>query len=271
MIDKNISIHLQDFPNLSFIKNEENLVKNMDLVRLICSTALSIRDQKNLRVRLPLNKLTIIGKDVKEIKDFKDIIADEVNVKSVEIQENLNELAELTLKINFKKIGAKLGSKIKEIMTEVKAKNFTQISENKIEIAGITLIDDDFELKLSPKNNQNPDEEIIALPDNSCLIALETKLTDELKNEGIARDIVRAVQQARKDADLDVSDKITLNIFADNKITQAIKDFENYIKEQVLATKISITKDLSNIENSANFSSQTKIEDGDLALSIEVN
>ncbi len=268
MINKNISIHLQDFPDVNFIENNEELVKNMDLVRLICSSALSMRDNKNLRVRLPLKKLTIIGKNLEKIAKFKDIISDEVNVKSVEIQENIEELADLNLKINFKKIGAKFGSKIKEIMAASKSGDYNKISENKIEIAGVTLIDDDFELNLTPKNKISENEEIIALPDNSNLIALDIKITPELKNEGIARDIVRAVQQARKDAKLEVSDKINLKIFAKTEITQCLDDFTNYIKDQVLASSVEVCKSPESLKLGSEFCATSKIEDIELLIGI---
>jgi isoleucyl-tRNA synthetase len=101
MINRKSSVHLQDFPDISFLPNEKELVADMDLVRSIASTALSIRDNKNLRVRLPLNKLIVIGKSAARILPFKEIIADEVNVKSIEIKEDITELAELKLQINF--------------------------------------------------------------------------------------------------------------------------------------------------------------------------
>lgn len=270
MINRNISIHLQDFPNIDFIENEESLIKNMDLVRLVCSTALSIRDQKNLRVRLPLQKLTIIGKNLSQISDFKEIIADEVNVKNVEIQENLEDLAELVLKINFKKIGAKYGSKIKEITKCAKENNFKKGAKNTIEIAGIILENDEFELNLKPKNQENQNEITIPLPDNSCLICLETKLNENLISEGIARDLVRLVQQARKDSNLDISDKIILQIFASSKITKAVQDFENYIKEQVLANELKLCCDEENFKKTSKFVHFAKIEEENLAIGINI-
>lgn len=243
MIDRNISVHLQDFPNLSYLPDETNLVADMDLVRNICSTALSIRDNKNLRVRLPLNQLIVIGKNAERILPFKDIIADEINVKSIQIKEEISELAELKLQINFKKIGAKFGSKIKAIMGAVKQGNWKKISENEIEITAgdekINLIDDDFEIKLATKNNDEKKFAIAALSTNDYLVQLDIEITEELANEGIARDAVRAVQQNRKDANLDISDRIELKIFSENKrIIEVIKSFDSYIKDQVLAEKI---------------------------------
>jgi isoleucyl-tRNA synthetase len=132
MINRKSSVHLQDFPDISFLPNEKELVADMDLVRSIASTALSIRDNKNLRVRLPLNKLIVIGKSAARILPFKEIIADEVNVKSIEIKDEISELAELKLQINFKKIGAKFGSKIKEITEAAKKGDWQKISDKEI-------------------------------------------------------------------------------------------------------------------------------------------
>ncbi len=264
MIKKDISVHLQDFPNLNFVKDNDELVKNMDLVRSVCSAALSIRDNKNLRVRLPLNKLSVIGKDAAKILEFKDVIADEVNVKNIEIEEGLEGLAELKLAINFKKIGAKMGPKIKDIMAATKSGDWKQISEDEIEIAGEVLRGDDFSLKLTPKNFDDKNVAIHALSDNSHLISLDIVVTEELKNEGLARDIVRMVQQARKDADLDVSDRIELSIKSDDvNVGKILSDFDDYIKEQVLANKISFNKDLN-----SDFVSKGKAEGIDIEIGI---
>jgi isoleucyl-tRNA synthetase len=239
MINRKISVHLQDFPDTSFLKDETQLVADMDLIRSICSTALSIRDNKNLRVRLPLKSLTLIGKNAERILPFKDIIADEVNVKSLEIKEEISDLAELKLQINFKKIGAKYGSKIKEITSASKEGNWKKISDKEIEIAGVKLVDDEFELKLAIKNSDEKKSAILALPSNDYLVQLDIEITKDLEDEGIARDIVRAIQQNRKDADFNISDHINLTLFSDNsRLLEVAKIFENYIKEQVLCNQL---------------------------------
>ena len=249
MINRKISVHLQDFPDISFLQDEEDLVKKMDMVRDICSIALAIRDQKNLRVRLPLNKLIIIGKNAAEVSDFFSIIKDEVNVKNIEIKEEIGSLAEIKLQINFKKIGAKFGSKIKEITQASKEGKWQKISENKIEIAGVELIDDDFEIKLIAKNES--DQNLISLPlsNNECLIQLDTEITEDLENEGIARDIVRLIQQNRKEANFDISDYIKIQIDCKNeRVLKVASKFAEYIKQQVLGDSLEIV-DLSNKEN----------------------
>ncbi len=267
LIDRKISVHLQDFPDVSFLSDEKELVADMDLVRSIASTALSIRDNKNLRVRLPLKSLTLIGKNAVRILPFKEVIADEVNVKSIEIKEEISELAELKLQINFKKIGAKYGAKIKEITAASKSGDWKKIAENEIEIAGVKLVDDEFEIKLTTKNSDEKKFAILPLPTNDYLVQLDIEVTKDLEDEGIARDIVRAVQQNRKDADLNISDHINLQIFADNsRILEVAKSFENYICEQVLADSLTCTSEASAVKNSTRFSFENKLDDGDLIV-----
>jgi isoleucyl-tRNA synthetase len=271
VINRKNSVHLQDFPELSFLPDEKELVDDMDLVRSICSVALAIRDNKNLRVRLPLAKLTIFGKKAARILPFSEIIAEEVNVKSVEIQEEISELAELKLQINFKKIGAKFGAKIKEITSAAKNGEWKKTSEQKIEIAGLVLEGDDFEIKLATKNNDENKFALMPLPSNEFLVQLDIEVTKELEDEGIARDVIRAVQQNRKDANLNISDHITLKLFSNNsRVLQAIKVFENYIKEQVLANSLEYSSDVVEVKNSTKLFYENKLDDGDLFVGLSV-
>jgi isoleucyl-tRNA synthetase len=259
---KNLSIHLQNFPDVTFFQDEKELVVGMDMVREVCSAALFIRDQRNLRVRLPLNKLTIIGKKSARMLQYKDIIADEVNVKNVEIIEEIGDLAEIKLQVNLKKVGAKLGSKLKEINVAIQTNNWKKIADNQVEIAGVILSDDEFEIKLITKNSNNT----VALPSNDCLVELDINVTKELEEEGLARDIIRAIQQNRKDANLDVSNHIKIALNSDNdKILAVIKNYQNYIKEQTLGDEILVG---SNAVYEHSFKNQ--VDEIDLVISFSV-
>ena len=110
------SVHLQDFPSMENFTADNELLNTMDKVRAICSCALYVRDKNNLRVRLPLNKMTIITPDSSDISHFTDIIADEINVKNIEFNDNIEEFGEKKLVLNFQKIGKKVGSKMPNIM-----------------------------------------------------------------------------------------------------------------------------------------------------------
>ena len=257
---------MQNFPDVSFLAGELSLTSEMDMVRQVCSTALFIRDQKNLRVRLPLNKLTIIGKNAAKMLQYKDIIADEVNVKNIEIIEEIGDLAELKLQINFKKVGAKLSSKMKEITIAAKENNWKKLSDNQIEIAGETLNDDEFEIKLITKNQNTTSP----LATNDCLVELDIVITKELEEEGLARDIVRAIQQNRKDANLDVSNHIKIVFYSNEKsLLEVIKNYQKYLQEQTLADQISIATDSSSLKTLQHYF-QNKVEGNELEIGFDV-
>ncbi|MDA0901826.1 MAG: DUF5915 domain-containing protein [Proteobacteria bacterium] len=246
MTKKNLSIHLQNFPDVSFIKDEKQLVADMDLIQNICSTALFIRDQQNLRVRLPLNKLTIIGNVNPTIAEHKAIIADEVNVKNIEISDKLTEFADLRLQINFKKVGARFGQKMKEIAAASKQGNWTKSLDEtsnlaQIEICGELLkeADDEFEIKLVPKDQTNT----AALPSNDCVVQLDTQITEELRAEGIARDVIRYVQEKRKQAGFDISDKIIISLNVTQAVAQAVNAHKDLIAENTLAEDVKVVID----------------------------
>ncbi len=271
MINRKISVHLQDFPDTSFFDADQELVADMDLVRAICSTALSIRDNKNLRVRLPLNELKIIGKIAPRILPFKEIIAEEVNVKNILVEEKIEGVAELKLQINFKKIGAKYGPRVKEITDAARKGEWKKVAEKEIEIAGVKLVDDEFEIKLMTNNQNDKKFVIAALQTNDCLVSLDIEVTKDLADEGVARDIVRAIQQSRKTADLNVSDYVDIIIFSPNKmILEVVENFASYIKGQVLGLNLKAASNIAEVQSQAKFFSETKIDDGELAIGISV-
>lgn len=264
-MNKNLSIHLADFPDVSSFNDEKELIANMDMVRQICSVALFIRDQKNLRVRLPLKTLKIIGKNAEKMADFKEIIADEVNVKNIEITNEIGDLAELKLQINFKKIGGKLGAKMKDVTIASKQNQWKKIADDKIEIAGEILEGDDFELKLIAKNSENT----AALPSNDCLVELDIVVTKELEDEGLARDIIRAIQQNRKDANLDVSDHIKIVVSSKNEdLLRVVGAYKDYICEQTLTDEMIVSSDEQ--VKSAKHQFENKIEEIEVKIGINL-
>ncbi len=238
------SVHLQYFPSLSNITFNDKLVEEMDLVKEICSAALFLRDKENLRVRLPLNKIRIIGQGMKNLEKYRDVIADEINVKNVFFEEDIGDLAMFILEVDLKKLGAKYGEKLKNIMKDVKENKWKKLDNNKIEIADTILENDEYTIKLKPKNKDS--KNIQPLSNNNAIIELDLTVTPELELEGIARDLVRTIQQNRKDANLDISDRIKLSIKTTSPmLIKAINNNEDYIKNQTLAKNLRIVNDIS--------------------------
>jgi len=238
------SVHLQNFPDMSRFGYDGDLVTDMDYVREVCSVALFLRDRKNLRVRLPLNYMKIIGSGADRLKQYQDIIIDEVNVKEIIFENDISHVADFVLEVNLKALGVKYGDKLRDIMKCVKDGNWQVVEGEKVSIAGFTLYKDEYVIKLSPKdkNAQN----MQALSDNKLLIELDFNITHELEIEGVARDFVRIIQQNRKDADLNLSDRIKLSIKTDMPdLIEAIKQHSSYIQAQTLSTELNLVNTVS--------------------------
>ncbi len=235
MADLN-SIHLELFPDVSNIDFDAKLVDEMDLVKEICSVALFLRDKENIRVRLPLNEIKIIGKDIEELKKYQDIILEEINVKNITFETDLDKIATFVLQVDLKKLGAKYGEGLKNIIKNVKENNWKQINKNQVEIGDVVLEEDEYSVKLKAKKES---KNIQALSNNKALIELDFTITAELELEGLARDLIRIIQQKRKDANLNLSDRIILSLkTSSTKLKKAISNNSEYIKNQTLTKEL---------------------------------
>lgn len=236
----NDSVHLQKFPDENYIVNHA-LIEQMERVRNACTAALFVRNEQGIRVRQPLSKVTFIGVSSNGFDDdLKQLVLDEINVKTWENLEksDIEKYANYTLKINFPVLGKRLPQKVKDIISAQKLGNWS-ISGSALTVGGELLNHDEYQLLLEPKAEFKG--KIAALPSNDALVLLDLNISDELKLEGIARDVVRAIQQARKDMNLNVADKIKVSYKADGEIQKAINLFDSYIKEQVLALEVANT------------------------------
>ncbi|HJD59454.1 MAG TPA: isoleucine--tRNA ligase [Rickettsia endosymbiont of Omalisus fontisbellaquei] len=224
--DDTSSVHLCNYPNLSSFEVDHELVATMDNVLDICSNSLFIRSSENIRVRQPLASITIISKHNDKLKDFEDLIKDEINVKAVIYRNDLENYANKKLSINFPMLGKRLPAKMKDIIAASK-KGEWEATAGGLAICGETLNSDEYKLVLEPYSHIKG---AASFENNSSLLILDLELTPELIEEGMARDIVRFIQQARKDADFSITDRILIDIDLP-KITNIYGDF---IKEQTL-------------------------------------
>lgn len=237
------SVHLKNFPVIENFEVDNDLIDTMDEVRAICSAALFVRDKNNLRVRLPLNKITIISTFNDKIKEFSDIISDEINVKNIEFIDDIDEYADKKLILNFPKIGSRIGSKMPSVMKAANSGKW-KVKDDKLIIDSFELSQDEFKITLQPKN-----KDITTVDGYDILIMLDTNVTPALESEGMARDFVRKIQQFRKDVKLDVSDKIDIVIKTNYEfLKSSITEFKDYIKEQTLALNLTLSKDDLNTE-----------------------
>ncbi len=229
------SVHLEDWPDVSGWPADEELAGAMDLVRSVCSTALSLRKTHQLRVRLPLASLTIAHADAESLAPFTALIAEEVNVKTVELAADPASLGRFELAVNPRVLGPRIGGQVQQVIRAVKAGDWAQSGDG-ILAAGVQLEPGEYDLKLVAAD---PDS-TSALPGNAGLIALDLRVTPELAAEGTARDVVRIVQQARREAGLDVSDRIRLTVGADGAVADAVRAHAGFVTAETLATDLQV-------------------------------
>jgi isoleucyl-tRNA synthetase len=231
------SVHLTDWPDVSSWPADPSLADAMDLVRSVCSSALSLRKARQLRVRLPLASLTVAHPDALDLGPFTDIIRDELNVKDVLLDTDPATLGTFELAVNPRVLGPRLGGKVQEVIRAVKAGDWTRDADDVVTAAGEELRSGEYELKLAVATGAGAGA-TAALPGGVGLVALDTALTPDLEAEGTARDVVRLAQQARRDAGLDVSDRIHLVIGADQATADAVAAHADFVKAETLAVSL---------------------------------
>ena len=230
------SVHLTDYPLLNEIKFDTCLVEDMDFLQDLCSAGKFIREEKNLRNRLPLKSLTVVGRKLSDA--YSEIIKDELNVKQVLFDDNLSAYADKKIYLFTPLLGKALGKDMGAVMAAYKQGQWTLNDNGTLSIGGQTLNNDLFEVRLDMKEGVAGR----AFASNKALVSLDTNVTPELKREGMARDFVRLVQTLRKDKDFNISDRIELSYSTSNsELALAIDENKSYITEQVLAVKVNNT------------------------------
>jgi isoleucyl-tRNA synthetase len=231
------SVHLTDWPDPTSLPQDHALVASMDRIREVVSTALSLRKARGLRVRQPLSQLTVAAADATTLAPLLDLIRDEVNVKTVELTEDVAAYGRFELTINARACGPRLGGDTQKVIRAVREGDWERSPDGVVSAAGIPLLDGEYTERLVAADPT----ETAALPAGSGLVVLTTSLTPELVAEGIAKDLVRVVQQARKQAGLGVTDRIELTIdalAAPEVVVAAAREHEEFIATEVLARRV---------------------------------
>jgi isoleucyl-tRNA synthetase len=241
------SIHLTDFPKADATLINIELQERMELAQNISSLILSLRKKVNVKVRQPLQKVIIPAVDAdfeKKIRLVEDIIKSETNIKEVEILPANNDFIKKKAKANYKTLGKRLGGKMKWAADKIQQFNDAEI--NKIQTSEF-LLNPDFEnTKEEPifisaddievSTNEIPGFEIAVK--GNLTVALDLEISDELKKEGFAREFINRIQNIRKEINLELTDKILLNIEEKDGIEGIITEFNEYICAEILAEKI---------------------------------
>ena len=237
------SIHHIDFPKADSSKMDSALETRMQLAQDICSLVLSIRKKVNIKVRQPLQKILIPVLDPAmklAIEQMEELILAEVNVKEINYITETEGVISKKLKPNFKLLGAKLGTKMKQASAVIAALSQNEISE--LERTGtLTILVEDSPIVLLINEVDIIAEDIpgwsVAVKGN-LTVALDISLSEALLKEGHARELVNRVQNIRKEANFELTDKILLQIVDNQNLKESINEFSEYICREILATQI---------------------------------
>ena len=202
------SVHLTNWPEARELPADPGLVAAMDQVRDVCSVASSVRKAKKLRVRLPLPKLTVAVEHPEALRPFVDLIADELNVKEVELTDDIDAYGRFDLTVNAKVAGPRLGKDVQAAIKAVKAGEGVLNDDGTLTAGPAVLQPSEYSAKLVAAEPEWTAE----LPGGAGLVVLDGTLTPELEAEGWAKDRVRELQDLRKSTGLDVSDRITVTM-----------------------------------------------------------
>ncbi|MGI6727401.1 MAG: isoleucine--tRNA ligase [Anaerovoracaceae bacterium] len=239
------SVHLSYYPEANEALIDPNTEERMDLVRTLVGLGRGVREKERIKVRQPLHEILVDGKYESLISDMDDLIKEELNVKEVVFEKELDKYMNLSLKPNFKVAGPVLGSKIKAFGGAIaKADPKTMITalekdgQTVIEINGepVTVQKDFVEVKISAKKGF-----AIAM-ENSVFVVLDTTITEDLLNEGLAREMISKVQQMRKQKDFNMVDRIHIYYSGDDQVKKALVEYRDYIMKETLALEM-IEKD----------------------------
>lgn len=241
------SVHLSDLPVANSSVIDKELEEQMDFAQKISSLVLSIRKKEEIRVRQPLQKILIPVVDPRiksEIEHVKDLILSEVNVKELEYMESIQK----SIKANFKVLGKKAGPKMKALaalITQLSQEQIAQMEQTgtlEVQAEGepFVLVTEDVEILSADIPGYKVANE------GKITVALDITLTPELKQEGIAREVVNRLQNLRKDMGLDVTDRIAVEIKGNEKLNDAINSYKTYICSQILAEVFTLVNQLDN-------------------------
>lgn len=236
------SVHLTDYPQANQKLLDPKLNQEVKLVRTIVSLGHTIRSQEQLKVRQPLSKIEVNLADHKLNKVVEKqlpVILEELNVKDLEIQNDASDKIKLIIKPDAKKLGPKYGKAVQEIIQKAKSGDFQELDNDQIQVDKYTLEAGEYEKAFTAKPG------ISAQSSQGVVVILHTEITPELKREGYARDLIRLIQDMRKQADYQVSDRIQLLLKTDsNDLNQSINEHATFIEAETLAIEIQTKGDL---------------------------
>lgn len=238
-----ISVHLADYPLADTKRKDEGLEFKMSVVQHAVSMGRALRYQYNIKVRQPLRSVELVTRNPEEKKvllEMEEIIREELNVKNVIFRDNEEDLVEYQAKANFRVLGKELGKDMKAAAERIEALNQQEIqglldgATLSIEVNGknVDLTAEKLDIRRIEK------AQVKVLNEGTLTVGLDMEVTEELAQEGDVRDLVRGIQNLRKESGFDVTDRIKITLFGSEKLKAAFKAFTDYIAQETLAVSI---------------------------------
>lgn len=236
------SVHLQDWPDESAFPAADDIRDAMDAVRELSSVGNALRKKQKLRVRLPLARLTVVSPNAAGLGQFEEILREELNVKSVELVQAGETTAadygiDHRLSVNARAAGPRLGKDVQKAIQAARSGDWSEV-DGVVTAGGIPLEPSEYDLVL--ETTGRPEGEALAIVPSGGFVLLDTQTTPELEAEGLARDAIRVVQEARKNADLDVSDRIVLALNVSPADAEALQTHAELIAGETLAVAFAV-------------------------------
>ena len=245
------SVHLSDYPVYNKAWRNEELEFKMATVQQAVSMGRSLRNTFNLKNRQPLASVALVTRNADEkrvLAEMEDSIREELNVKAVEFHDREDELVEYKAKANFKVLGKELGPKMKAAAAVIQGLTSEQI-QSIIEGTKLSIDVDGTSVELSEDKliiERLEKDGLKVLNEGTLTVGLDSKITDELKKEGYVRDLVRGIQNLRKESGLNVTDRIKLSVSGDEELKAAYEMFADFVSGEVLASSAEFTASISN-------------------------
>lgn len=236
-LTKEESVHLTDWPELNDLFVDKELVKKVKVIRDIVNLALSIRSKNKLKVRQPLSVMKLVVADDLGFELSRadiEVIMEEINVKNVEIVSDFKEFADLDVVVNSKILGPKYGGMVQDFIKASKAGEY-ELVDGGVKVCGEILTEDEMKFVYKGRDADNVEA------NKDIVVMLDLELNESLRMEGVARDIIRLIQDHRKSMDYQVDDKINVTVDVKDKfLRRSIEEFKEVIKSETLSEKLSI-------------------------------
>ena len=248
--DKSESVHLAKFPVADEKLINKTLEERMQLAQDISSMTLALRKKENIKVRQPLTQIMVpilSDNEQENIEAVKDLIMNEVNVKAINFVTDASGILVKRIKPDFKKLGPKCGKNMKtvaQMLTEFSQEQIAELEKNgqyTLDVAGASVVVEKGDVEILSEDIPG----WLVANNGQITIALDVTITDELKEEGIAREFVNRIQNIRKSSGFEITDKILVEIEKKAEINAAVEHFAQYIASQVLANEVKLVDSIS--------------------------